>query len=387
MFSKVELEKMVKSHLGGVVHLISYELKTKIEELKEKFSALMQVFDERKAESEISKLEQRMTEPSFWNHADSSQVMRRAQALKREVESFRRLKLLFEDVEVGVELTEEDPEMAEHVEELVKEIEEGVTEFELYLLLSGPYDDRNAFLSVHPGAGGTESHDWAEMLLRMYVRWGEKKGFEVETVEYQEGEEAGVKSATVRIIGEYAYGYLKFERGVHRLVRISPFDANHRRHTSFASVNVVPEIEEDIDIEIRPEDLRIDTFRASGHGGQHVNRTDSAVRITHIPTGIVVTCQNERSQHQNKATALKILKARLYELEMEKKRQELMKIQGELKDIGWGSQIRSYVFHPYTMVKDHRTGHETGNADAVMDGELDDFIKAELVYFAKLGVK
>lgn len=367
--------------------MISYELNTKIEKLKEKFSALMQVFNEKKAESEISELERQMTEPSFWNRADSSQVMRRAQALKKEVESFRRLKSLFEDVEVGVELAEEDPEMAEHVEKLVKEIEEGVTEFELYLLLSGPYDDRNAFLSVHPGAGGTESHDWAEMLLRMYVRWGEKKGFRVETVEYQEGEEAGVKSATVRVIGEYAYGYLKFERGVHRLVRISPFDANHRRHTSFASVNVVPEIEEDIDIEIRPEDLRIDTFRASGHGGQHVNRTDSAVRITHIPTGIVVTCQNERSQHQNKATALKILKARLYELEMEKKRRELMKIQGELKDIGWGSQIRSYILHPYTMVKDHRTGHETGNVDAVMDGELDDFIKAELVYFARLGVK
>ncbi|MDI3517150.1 MAG: peptide chain release factor 2 [Thermotogota bacterium] len=376
-----------KIHPGGESRLISYELKTKLEELKDKFQTLTEVFNEEEIESDISKLEKEMSDPNFWNRSDSSQVMRRAQALKRELESFRRLKALFEDVEVGIELAEEDPEMAEHVEELAKEIEEKVTEFELYLLLSGPYDDRNAFLSVHPGAGGTESHDWAEMLLRMYVRWAEKKGFQVETVEYQEGEEAGVKSATIRIVGEYAYGYLKFERGVHRLVRISPFDANHRRHTSFASVNVVPEIEEDIDIEIRPEDLRIDTFRASGHGGQHVNRTDSAVRITHIPTGIVVTCQNERSQHQNKATALKILKARLYEIEMEKKRQELLKIQGELKDIAWGSQIRSYVFHPYTMVKDHRTGYETGNIDAVMDGELDDFIKAELVYFAKLGVK
>lgn len=376
-----------KIHPGGESRLISYELKTKLEELKDKFQALTEVFNEEEIESDISKLEKEMSDPNFWNRPDSSQVMRRAQALKRELESFRRLKALFDDVEVGIELAEEDPEMAEHVEELAKEIEEKVTEFELYLLLSGPYDDRNAFLSVHPGAGGTESHDWAEMLLRMYVRWAEKKGFQVETVEYQEGEEAGVKSATIRIVGEYAYGYLKFERGVHRLVRISPFDANHRRHTSFASVNVVPEIEEDIDIEIRPEDLRIDTFRASGHGGQHVNRTDSAVRITHIPTGIVVTCQNERSQHQNKATALKILKARLYEIEMEKKRQELLKIQGELKDIAWGSQIRSYVFHPYTMVKDHRTGYETGNIDAVMDGELDDFIKAELVYFAKLGVK
>ncbi|MCD6463729.1 MAG: peptide chain release factor 2 [Thermotogae bacterium] len=366
--------------------MVPYELRTRIEELEEKFQDLARVFDVEKIEAELRELENRMADPNFWNSKDATQVTRRMQNLRKELEEFKTLKNLFEDVNVGLELAE-DPEMLEQVEEMLKEIEDRISEFELSLLLSGKYDANNAFLSVHPGAGGTESHDWAQMLLRMYVRWAEKKGFTVETVEYQEGEEAGVKSATIKIIGDYAYGYLKFEKGVHRLVRISPFDANHRRHTSFASVNVVPELDEDVEIEIRPEDLKIDTFRASGHGGQHVNRTDSAVRITHIPTGIVVTCQNERSQHQNKATALRILKARLYELELEKRRQELMKIQGELKDIAWGSQIRSYVFHPYTMVKDHRTGYETSNADAVIDGEIDEFIKAELVYFAKLGIK
>jgi len=224
------------------------------------------------------------------------------------------------------------------------------------------------------------------MLLRMYMRWAERKGYDVEIVDYQEGEEAGIKSATIYIKGEMAYGYLKHERGVHRLVRISPFDANKRRHTSFASVNVLPEIEDDIEIEIRPEDIRVDTYRASGAGGQYVNKTESAVRITHLPTGIVVTCQTERSQLQNRETAMKMLKARLYQLELEKRRKQIEQIQGELRDISWGNQIRSYVFHPYTMVKDHRTDVETGNVEAVMDGEIDTFIEAELVYFAKLGL-
>ena len=273
--------------------------------------------------------------------------------------------------------------MVNQVEEIVQDLEKAVKKLELEIILNGKYDPNNAYLSVHPGAGGTESQDWAQMLLRMYMRWAERKGFDVEIVEYQPGEEAGIKDATILIKGEYAYGYLKHESGVHRLVRISPFDAARRRHTSFASVNVIPEIEDDVDIEIKPEDLKIETFRASGHGGQHVNKTESAVRITHIPTGIVVTCQNERSQHQNKQTALKILKARLYQLELEKKRKEIQEIQGELKDISWGNQIRSYVFHPYTLVKDHRTGVETSNVDAVMDGDIDIFIEAELVYFAR----
>ncbi|MFW6121777.1 MAG: peptide chain release factor 2, partial [Petrotogales bacterium] len=246
-----------------------------------------------------------------------------------------------------------------------------------------PYDSNNAFLSVHPGAGGTESQDWASMLFRMYIRWAEKNNYDVDIIEEQPGDEAGLKSATVDIQGSYAYGKLKYEAGVHRLVRLSPFDANHRRHTSFASVSVSPEMDDDIDIDIKLEDLRVDTYRAGGAGGQHVNRTESAVRITHHPTGIVVTCQNERSQHQNKHTAMKLLKAKLFEIELEKKREEKMKLMGEQKDIAWGSQIRSYVFQPYTMVKDHRTGFETGNIQSIMDGNIDDFIEKELLYFSR----
>ncbi|MBC7122602.1 MAG: peptide chain release factor 2, partial [Pseudothermotoga sp.] len=296
---------------------------------------------------------------------------------------FEKIKKGFEDVDVGLELAEEDNEIAQHVEQIVVELEKNIKRLELELILNDPLDINNAYLSVHPGAGGTESHDWAQMLLRMYMRWAERKGFGVELLDFQPGEEAGVKSATILIKGEYAYGLLKHERGVHRLVRISPFDASRRRHTSFASVNVIPEIEDDIEIDIRPEDLKIETFRASGHGGQYVNKTDSAVRITHIPTGIVVSCQSERSQHQNKAVALKMLKARLYQMELAKRKEQLEEIQGELKDIAWGNQIRSYVLHPYKMVKDHRTEVEVGNADAVLDGELDPFIEAELLYFAK----
>jgi len=289
-------------------------------------------------------------------------------------------------LEVGIELAEEDPSMLENIEEILDEVSERIRDFELELILNGRFDDANAYLIIHPGAGGTESQDWASMLLRMYMRWTERKGYSAELVDYQEGEEAGIKSATLYIEGDFAYGYLKHERGVHRLVRISPFDANKRRHTSFASVNVLPEIEDDIDIEIRPEDLRVDTYRASGAGGQYVNKTESAIRITHIPTGIVVSCQTERSQLQNRETAMKMLKARLYQLEIEKRRRQIEQIQGELREISWGNQIRSYVFQPYTMVKDHRTDVETGNIEAVMDGEIDAFIEAELVYYAKLGL-
>ena len=274
---------------------------------------------------------------------------------------------------------EEDAGMLSEVQTEVSRLEKEIGEFELQAMLSGENDKANAILSIHPGAGGTESQDWAEILLRMYLRWAERRGYKAEINDYQPGEGAGVKSVTVTISGDYAYGYLRAENGVHRLVRISPFDANKRRHTSFASVFVFPELEDDIKVDIREDDLRIDTYRSSGAGGQHVNKTDSAVRITHIPTNIVVQCQNDRSQHKNKSTAMKILRSRLYELEHEKQKEKMEEIQGEKKEIGWGHQIRSYVLHPYRLVKDLRTKVEIGNADAVLDGEIDAFIEAFLL--------
>lgn len=367
--------------------MITYEQKQRIEELRKKFDDILEVFHPEEKRKRLEELEQESLKPDFWNdQRRAQQVNRELQRTRKIIEDMEKIKNLFEDLEVGIELAEEDPSIQEHIEEILEEVTKKVREFELELILNGKFDTANAYLSVHPGAGGTESQDWAAMLLRMYMRWAERKGYDVEIVDYQEGEEAGIKSATIYIKGEMAYGYLKHERGVHRLVRISPFDANKRRHTSFASVNVLPEIEDDIEIEIRPEDIRVDTYRASGAGGQYVNKTESAVRITHLPTGIVVTCQTERSQLQNRETAMKMLKARLYQLELEKRRKQIEQIQGELRDISWGNQIRSYVFHPYTMVKDHRTDVETGNVEAVMDGEIDMFIEAELVYFAKLGL-
>ena len=278
-----------------------------------------------------------------------------------------------------LELAEEGEPIDDDFSSALDRLEELVAERELLMMLSGEDDERNAILTVHPGAGGTESQDWAEILLRMYLRWCERRGFEKEIVEYQAGEEAGVKSATVTVSGDYAYGYLNAESGVHRLVRISPFDAARRRHTSFASVFVLPEVDESIEIEIDEKDLRIDTYRSSGAGGQHVNVTDSAVRITHLPTGIVVTCQNERSQHKNRATAMKILRARLYEHARREREEKMAAIEGAKKEIAWGSQIRSYVLHPYRMVKDHRTGVEIGDVDRVLDGDLDGLIEAELL--------
>lgn len=367
--------------------MITYEQKQRIEELRKKFDDILEVFHPEEKRKRLEELERESLKPDFWNdQRRAQQVNRELQRTRKIIENMEKIKRLFEDLEVGIELAEEDPSIQEHIEEILEEVSKKVREFELELILNGKFDTANAYLSVHPGAGGTESQDWAAMLLRMYMRWAERKGYDVEIVDYQEGEEAGIKSATIYIKGEMAYGYLKHERGVHRLVRISPFDANKRRHTSFASVNVLPEIEDDIEIEIRPEDIRVDTYRASGAGGQYVNKTESAVRITHLPTGIVVTCQTERSQLQNRETAMKMLKARLYQLELEKRRKQIEQIQGELRDISWGNQIRSYVFHPYTMVKDHRTDVETGNVEAVMDGEIDTFIEAELVYFAKLGL-
>ncbi|AEH51121.1 peptide chain release factor 2 [Pseudothermotoga thermarum] len=365
--------------------MIAYETKVKIEELKTKAKNLKQLVEPEKLQMEIQQMESKLASPDIWNDQKSaSEIGKKLRRAKKLLEDVTKIDRILEEIEIGLELSDEDPEFVQDVERRVTNLEKIVKQFQLDLILNDPMDQNNAYLSVHPGAGGTESHDWAQMLLRMYMRWAEKKGFEVELVDFQPGEEAGVKSATLLIKGEYAYGYLKHERGVHRLVRISPFDAAGRRHTSFASVNVIPELSDDIEIEIRPEDLKIETFRASGHGGQYVNKTDSAVRITHIPTGIVVSCQSERSQHQNKAQALKMLKARLYQLEMLKRKEKIEELQGELKEIAWGNQIRSYILHPYKLVKDHRTEVETGDAEAVLDGEIDLFIEAELFYFAEV---
>lgn len=322
-----------------------------------------------------------MLQPDFWNDQEKAQmVISEANALKDQVNEFNELNESYENLELTYELVKEenDEELRAELEEELQQLSERLNQFELQLLLSEEYDKNNAILELHPGAGGTESQDWGSMLLRMYTRWAEKKGFKVETLDYLPGDEAGIKSVTLAIKGHNAYGYLKAEKGVHRLVRISPFDASGRRHTSFVSCEVMPEFNEEIQVEVRTEDLKIDTYRATGAGGQHINTTDSAVRITHIPTGVVVTCQSERSQIKNREAAMKMLKAKLYQREIERQEQELLEIRGEQKEIGWGSQIRSYVFHPYSMVKDHRTSTESGNVQAVMDGDLDQFINAYL---------
>lgn len=322
-----------------------------------------------------------MLEPTFWDDQQGAQkVINESNGLKESVDGYEKLASQHEDLDVSFELVkeEDDADLRAELEEEIVTMREALDEFELLMLLSEPYDKNNAILELHPGAGGTESQDWASMLLRMYTRWAEKHNCKVETLDYLPGEEAGVKSVTLLIKGLNAYGYLKAEKGVHRLVRISPFDSSGRRHTSFVSCDVMPEFDDDIDVDIRTEDLKIDTYRSSGAGGQHVNTTDSAVRITHLPTNTVVTCQSERSQIKNREHAMKMLKAKLYQLEIEKQQQELNEIRGEQKEIGWGSQIRSYVFHPYSMVKDHRTNEESGNTQAVMDGQLDPFINAYL---------
>ncbi len=322
-----------------------------------------------------------MTHPDFWNDQQKAQtVINETNALKEQVNQLSDLNESYENLDLTYELVKEenDQELLAELEEEITVLAQKMNDFELQLLLSEEYDSKNAILELHPGAGGTESQDWGSMLLRMYTRWGEKRGFKVETLDYLPGDEAGIKSVTLIFKGHNAYGYLKAEKGVHRLVRISPFDSSGRRHTSFVSCEVMPEFDETINIEVRTEDLKIDTYRASGAGGQHINTTDSAVRITHIPTNTVVTCQNERSQIKNKAQAMNMLKAKLYQREIEQQQAELDEIRGEQKEIGWGSQIRSYVFHPYSMVKDHRTSAETGNLGAVMDGDIDMFIDAYL---------
>ena len=322
-----------------------------------------------------------MEEPDFWNDPErSTRLMKEAKNLKDTVEGFRRLESDYEEIgllsEMGNE--ENDVSVIPEVEEMLKTFEDKLETLRISTLLSGQYDSANAILRLNAGAGGTESCDWCGMLYRMYCRWADSKGFSTEVLDYLDGEEAGIKSVTVQINGENAYGYLRSEHGVHRLVRISPFNAAGKRQTSFVSCDVMPDIEEDLDVEIDPDDLRIDTYRSSGAGGQHVNKTSSAIRITHIPTGIVVQCQNERSQFQNKDKAMQMLKAKLFMLKQQENAEKLSDIRGDVKEIGWGSQIRSYVLQPYTMVKDHRTGCESGNAQAVLDGGLDPFISAYL---------
>lgn len=339
------------------------------------------LFDLEEKQNKVKQLEKKMAAENFWsNQAEAQKVIDESNQIKGLIDGFMSLEEQFEDVDVTYELVveEEDQELYVELTQEVDELLEEINKFEIEMLLSGPYDSNNAILELHPGAGGTEAQDWASLLLRMYQRWAESKNFKVETLNYLAGDEAGVKSVTLLIKGHNAYGYLKAEKGVHRLVRISPFDSSGRRHTSFVSVEVAPEISDDIDIEIRPEDIKVDTYRSSGAGGQHVNTTDSAVRITHLPTGTVVTCQSGRSQLKNREDAMKMLRAKLYQLEIERKEQELAKLRGEQKEIGWGSQIRSYIFHPYSMIKDHRTNIDVGDVQSVMDGEIDQFIDAYL---------
>ena len=321
-----------------------------------------------------------MQEAGFWDDTKrAEEVTKKSKSIKDKIEGFDKLKSQLEDVEVLKEMMEEDDEESSNeIIQTIRAIEAQIDDYNMKVLLSGEYDKNNVILTLHVGVGGTDANDWTEMLLRMYTRWCEKQGYNVETLDFIPGDEAGIKSVTLKVTGEYAYGYLKAEKGIHRLVRISPYNSNGKRQTSFASMEVLPELTKEQDIDIKPDDLRIDTYRSGGAGGQHVNTTDSAVRITHLPTGVVVQCQNERSQFSNKDTAMEMLKSKLVELKERAHKEKIEDLTGELKDMGWGSQIRSYVFHPYSMVKDHRTNVETSNVTAVMDGEIDRFINAYL---------
>lgn len=340
-------------------------------------------FDVENKEKELKELESKTTENDFWNDTDnSSKVLKQINSLKSKVEGFKKLNNELNNLLEMSELlqVEEDEELAKELLKSTYTLEKDIEKLEITTLLSGKYDNNNAILTIHPGAGGTEAQDWAEMLYRMYTRWANANGYEVKELDYLEGDEAGLKSVTFSVNGDYAYGYLKGEMGVHRLVRISPFDAGGRRHTSFASVEVLPEITDDIELDINPDDIKMDIYRASGAGGQHINKTSSAVRLTHIPTGIIVACQTERSQFQNRDTAMKMLKSKLLNLKEKEQKDTIDELKGIQMDIAWGSQIRSYVFCPYTLVKDHRTNYEVGNVQAVMDGDLNGFIDSYLKF-------
>lgn len=346
----------------------------------------MSHFDKAKLEAEVKRLEEETMSEGFWDDSSKAQeTVQEMNRLREKVQEYETIESIVEDSKLILELSEscDDESCIDELKANMKQLESLIYDFKLNTLLNDEYDGNNAILAIHAGAGGLEAQDWAEMLLRMYTRWAESKAYKVETLDYIRDTEGGVKSVTLLIKGKNAYGYLKSEKGVHRLVRISPFDSSGKRHTSFASVDISPEITEDVNIDIDPSDLKIDTFRASGAGGQHVNTTDSAIRITHVPTGVVVQCQNERSQHKNKDTAMRMLLSKLVDIRQAENKEKIEDLQGNYNQIGWGSQIRSYVFHPYNMVKDHRTNAEVGNVDGVMDGDLDRFINEYLTYKAK----
>ncbi|MCZ7585818.1 MAG: peptide chain release factor 2 [Deltaproteobacteria bacterium] len=369
---------------------MDYETNERLSDIEQRFDDIRRYLDLGGMKKESAEIDERISREDFWADVKTAnQVMKRKKELENGISTIEELARRVENLKTGFELLDEEPDdelLADNMREL-SGLEKALDEAEITMLFDQTADPADAICEINAGAGGTEAQDWAQMLLRMYLRWAEQRGFKTEIIDEQPGEEAGIKSATFMVRGGYAYGLLKAEAGVHRLVRISPFDSNARRHTSFASFFVFPDIEEDIDIEIEDKDIRVDTFRASGAGGQHVNKTSSAIRITHFPTGIVVQCQNERSQHKNKAFAMKVLKARLHQLEMQKRDEERAKLESGKMDIAWGSQIRSYVLQPYRMAKDHRTGLEIGNVDAVLDGRLDEFINGFLMARKKQGAE
>lgn len=359
------------------------ELKLALEDMSEPLEDLSEAIGLSKINEEIKTLEKKSSDPEFWNDMENShKILQKISILKNKQQKYFKLLSLYDDTKILIDLAheEQDESLLEEIQTNINLIQSEIEAQRLETLLNGEYDSKNAILTFHAGAGGTEAQDWVEMLYRMYCRWGERHNFKIKTLDYLDGEEAGLKSVSILVEGVNAYGYLKSEAGVHRLVRISPFDSSGRRHTSFASIEVMPEIDDDFDVEISPDDIKMDVFRASGAGGQHVNKTSSAVRLTHIPTGIIVACQNERSQHQNREVALKMLKSKLVEIKEREHLEKIEDIKGVQKEIAWGSQIRSYVFMPYTLVKDHRTNFEMGNVNAVMDGDIDGFINAYLKY-------